>query len=90
MAPPTKNIQCDVESPDTFGQYANAFRIVEAGGRDLFLDFCVYSEEENRARVVARIRCRPSFLNVIRKRISEDLQPDPLALFVSPLIVPEG
>ena len=90
MSRPTKNIRCDVEASDAFGQYANAFRIVDAGGEDLFLDFCVYTEQEQRARVVARVRCRPSFLNVIRNRITEDLRPDPLALFVSPLIVPEG
>ena len=66
-----KNINCLVEAAEGFGEYANAFRIMPAGGSDLFLDFCVYSEQSNKAKVVARVRCNPQFVEVMRNRIRE-------------------
>lgn len=52
-----------------FGTFANAFRVVPESGPECFLDFCVYSAQENRAEVVARIRIHRSFLTIIRDRI---------------------
>lgn len=66
-----KNITCPVEAEEGFGEYANAFRILSAGGNDLFLDFCVYSEHSHKAKVVARVRCTPDLLEVVRNRIVE-------------------
>ena len=71
-----KNINCPVESAEGYGEYANAFRIVQAGGNDLFLDFCVYSQQSNKAKVVARVRCTPEFIDVMAKRI-QAVTPDP-------------
>jgi hypothetical protein len=69
----TKNLSCPVETPEVFGEYANAFRIMPAGGEDLFLDFCIYSEQSNRAKVVSRVRVRPEFLSVMLNRINSDI-----------------
>ena len=81
----TKTIKCPVESPEAYGEYANAFRILSAGGSDLFLDFCVYSEQSHKAKVVARVRCRPEFLTVMMDRLQTDTtppeNPDPNRLF---------
>lgn len=71
-----KNIKCPVEAPEAFGEYANAFRIVPAGGNDLFLDFCIYSEQSNKAKVVARVRCTPAFVDVMMQRI-QSTSPEP-------------
>ena len=74
-----KNITCPVEAEEGFGEYANAFRILSAGGNDLFLDFCVYSEQSNKAKVVARVRCTPDFVEVVRNRIVEaSPEPEPI------------
>jgi hypothetical protein len=71
-----KNIKCPVEAPEAFGEYANAFRIVPAGGNDLFLDFCLYSQQSNKAKVVARVRCTPEFVDVMMQRI-QSTSPEP-------------
>jgi|TARA_R110000824_G_scaffold230622_5_gene418292 hypothetical protein len=68
----TKNVQCPVEAAEAFGVYANAFRILSGGGGDLFLDFCVYSEQDDKAKVVSRVRVGPDFLKVMMDRINED------------------
>jgi hypothetical protein len=73
----TKNVSCPVEALEsTFGVYANAFRILPGGGQDLFLDFCVYSEQDDKAKVVARVRVGPEFLQVITDRITADTSID--------------
>ena len=65
-----KTIDCPVDEPDSFGTYANAFRVVQDGA-DIVLDFCVYSEQHNKARVVSRIRVTSVFLKVILSRLLE-------------------
>ena len=65
----TKNVMCPVDVPDSYGEYANAFRIMQ-DGNDVVLDFCVYSEQENTARLVSRVRVRPDFLEVVLDRLT--------------------
>lgn len=64
----TKNVMCPVDVPDSYGGYANAFRIMQ-DGNDVVLDFCVYSEQENTALLVSRVRVRPDFLEVVLDRL---------------------
>lgn len=69
--------QCDIDMPANLriGTYANAIRIIPEIGGDFFLDFCVYSAQENRAQVVARVRVRSSFLPIIMQRMQGILEP---------------
>ncbi len=71
----TKNILCPVDVGDSFGEYANAFRVMQ-DGTDVLLDFCVYSEEGNTARLVSRVRVTPDFLRVMLERLHHDTTPD--------------
>ena len=91
---PTKNLSCPVEAEEAFGVYANAFRIMPGGGTDIFLDFCLYSEDEDRARVVSRVRVGPDFLRVITDRIKADTNgTDPMKeghIFLMPGLVGEN
>lgn len=57
-----------------FGSFANAFRVMPEAGNECFLDFCVYSSQENTAEIVARIRVHQSFLSTIQERLSIVLQ----------------
>jgi hypothetical protein len=68
-------VDCDVTVPANiqFGNYANAFRILPDSGTECFLDFCVYSAENNVAKVVSRIRVHISFLNVVLERLTSTL-----------------
>ena len=68
--------ECPVIIPDIcqVGEYANAFRIMPEGNNEVVLDFCVYSEAENRATVVCRIRVSRAFLPNIRNRLREAFQ----------------
>ena len=84
MSSQEKRLKCEVdfkESSQT-GTYANAFRIVDDSGVDCFLDFLVYSAEEEKAYLVSRIRVRQQFLSSIRDRLNRVLtevgQEDPL------------
>lgn len=56
-----------------FGEFANAFRIVEEVGPDCFLDFIVFSGQEQKATVVSRIRVRKAFLPSLRSSLEEAL-----------------
>ena len=70
---PWKTIDCEVVLPDgegRFGQFANAFRVMPDSGSECFLDFCVYSAQENQALVIARNRIHTSFLSSIRQRLT--------------------
>lgn len=53
-----------------FGTFANAFRVMPESGQECFLDFCVYSVQEERAEVVARIRIHRTFIGIIRERLA--------------------
>ncbi len=69
-------VECPVEFPpgiSRFGTFANAFRIVPEAGQECFLDFCIYSSQEERAEVVARVRIHRSFLLVIQERLESVL-----------------
>lgn len=65
--------QLAIEVPNDLvtGTFANAFRIVEEAGSDIFLDFLAYSAKENRARVVSRVRIRRAFIDPIRDSLTE-------------------
>lgn len=67
---PTKNVTCPVDTQGDYGAYANAFRIMQ-DGNDVVLDFCVYSEQDNAAKTVSRVRVPPTFLNVILARLQD-------------------
>lgn len=69
-------VACDVTfASDALktGEFANAIRIVHDGGDDYFVDFCVYSTQENVAKVVSRIRVSRGFLPSIQHRVHEAL-----------------
>ena len=86
---PTKNVSCPVDTQGDFGAYANSFRIMQDGS-DIMLDFCLYSEAENAAKVVSRVRVSPSFLGVILTRLQEAWslpdRPDQGRLYIMPEI----
>jgi len=67
------NVADDVK----FGQFANAFRVVEEVGPDCFLDFMVYSAAEKEATVVSRVRVRQEFLPIIRETLSDAMEEFP-------------
>jgi hypothetical protein len=71
MASHDKNTKVRVDSSVRFGEFANAFRVVEEVGPDVFLDFMVYSASEEEATVVSRVRVRRDFLPRIRSTLSE-------------------
>lgn len=86
----TKNVKCPVDAQGDYGAYANAFRVMQ-DGPDVVLDFCIYSEQDNAAKVVSRVRVPPSFLAVILSRLQEamatpDHQTEPGRLYVMPEI----
>lgn len=72
-----KNVSCAVEGlPDPFGEFANALRLVEDGS-EVLIDFCLYSQADNVARVVSRVRVSQDFLEVIQKKIAGAFQQQP-------------
>jgi len=77
---PLVTVECeDVdfgEGVSTFGDFANAFRLVPEGGPECFLDFCIYSAQEQRARVVSRVRVHRSFLPSLMDRLKRELAPE--------------
>ena len=60
-----------------FGEFANAFRVVEEVGPDCFLDFIEYSADVKEARVVSRVRVRRGFLPSICKTLSNVMREFP-------------
>lgn len=68
-------VNCDVEfnEVERFGAFANAFRIIPDVGDDVFLDFCVYSASDNRAKVVSRLRVSRDFLPLMIDRLREGM-----------------
>ncbi len=65
-----KNVNCPIEVKDSFGEYANAFRVMQDGS-EVVMDFCLYSASENRAKLVSRIRVNAEFLDVVVSRVTE-------------------
>jgi len=68
---PERDTKVKVQPEVKFGEFANAFRVVEEAGDDCFLDFLVYSEQEQEATVVSRVRIRRDFLSAICDRLGE-------------------
>jgi hypothetical protein len=69
-------IDCEVEFPSgesKFGKFANAFRVMPDNINECFIDFCVYSAQENKARVVSRIRVHRTMLAVIQQRLEQEM-----------------
>ncbi len=65
-------VDCPVDlqpGVNIFGIFANAFRVVPETGEECFLDFCVFSAQENKAQVVSRLRIQRSFIPVLRERL---------------------
>ena len=71
MSESERSTKVKVEPEIKFGEFANAFRVVEEIGEDCFLDFMVYSAQEEEAVVVARIRVRRDFVPAICERLGE-------------------
>lgn len=71
---PKKQIHPDIvtASSQRHGVFANAFRVLPDGG-EFLLDFLVYSQVENSAKVVSRIRVNPSVLAAIKDRLGSFL-----------------
>lgn len=84
-----KNVDCPVEGPaeDPYGTFSNAIQL-SVDGAEVLIDFCVYSEAENKAVVVSRVRVSQDFLPIIHQKIGQDLrvveQEDKSLLFVMP------
>lgn len=73
----TSNIMCNVDPPeDEFGEFANAFRYA-LDGNEVLLDFCVYSERDQRARVVSRVRVSQALFSAIYQQLSDGVTPLP-------------
>lgn len=68
-----REVRVKVDPDIKFGQFANAFRIVEEVGVDCFLDFMIYSAAEHEATVISRVRVRREFLPAIRQQLNEFL-----------------
>ena len=66
---------CKVHLPANrkVGVFANAFRVLPDSGDEILLDFCVFSQHEQQADVVARIRVHKNFLLPVRDRINAAL-----------------
>ncbi len=82
-------VDCPVTSTsDPFGEYVNAFRVLEDGG-DLLLDFCLYSAQANSAKLISRLRVKPQFLHAIQERLGSSLQkvPESATIYVMPEVV---
>ena len=65
-----KTVDCKIDVAEPFGVFANAFRL-SSDGAEVLLDFCVYSEESNEAKVISRVRISSGFLSTIHLKISE-------------------
>ena len=71
---PYKNVKCPITPPDEpYGSFANAFSI-SGDGAEVLLDFCLFSEAEDKAKVLARVRVSKEFLGVIHQRLGDILK----------------
>ena len=83
----SKLIGCPVAihpSVNSFGSFANAVRVIHDGGDEWFLDFCVYSAQEEKAEVVARIRIHKSFLPTLISRLRMEEGSSALVMLTPP------
>jgi hypothetical protein len=58
------------EGVSHMGVYANAFRLTDDGAGEMFLDFMVYSGQEEEAEMVSRVRVRQDFIQSILEHLS--------------------
>lgn len=67
-------VQCEVVVPQglRLGVFANAVRIVPDGA-DFFLDFILYSANEQSSEIVSRVRVNGLFLEDVRDRLDSAL-----------------
>jgi len=67
--------ECKIHLPPSrkVGVFANAFRVLPDSGDEILLDFCIFSQQEQQADVVARIRIHKSFLRPVRDRLNASL-----------------
>lgn len=77
----TQRVNCDIRVPPNrrLGEYANAFRIQQDTGSDFLLDFLVYSQTEDQAIVVARVRMHEESLETVREQLQgamTEIRPD--------------
>jgi hypothetical protein len=65
-----KQISCPVDVPKSkrYGVYANAFRVLQDGA-EFLLDFLVFSEQDQTAKVVSRLRVNHQMLPAVRDRL---------------------
>jgi hypothetical protein len=71
MSSALKDFHVTVDDSCKLGIFANAFRVIEEAGPDCFLDFLLYSAQEQTAQVVSRVRVRRVFLPAIRAIMEE-------------------
>jgi hypothetical protein len=71
-----KRVECavSVESQCLLGSYTNAFRILDSSEDECLLDFLLYSEVENQAVLVSRVRVHPELLPEIRGTLGNALR----------------
>jgi hypothetical protein len=70
-----RRVNCEVMVPKELihGQFANAFRILP-DGQEFLLDFLVYTQQEDSAVLVARIRVQESLIQAVRERLMADMK----------------
>jgi len=73
MADTPQELDVEVPADLATGTFSNAFRVVEEAGPDCFLDFLVYSANEQRAKVVSRVRVRRAFIDAVRETLEDAL-----------------
>jgi hypothetical protein len=73
-------VNCPIDYPKETNEvgFANAFRVVQDSQNEWFLDFLIYSEEDQAAVTVARIRVHEEFLMLVRNRLRETLGEIPI------------
>lgn len=85
--PAKKNLEVLIPENVSFGEYANAFRVVEESSDECFLDFMVFLEKERKAMVISRVRLRKDMLPHVEVAIQQALGkvgPDHRVIFLSP------
>lgn len=75
-----------VPSEEKIGKFVNAFRVLQDTGDELLLDFCVYSQQEQEANVIVRLRIHRDFLPLIRNHLDKAAQQSEIA----PVVAKEG
>lgn len=82
----TRNISCTIHVPkdSKLGSYSNAFRILPDSEGEYLLDFLLYSEIEEEATVVARVRMSHDVLKMVGSQLDLVLKQEEKFLVFSP------